>query len=136
MGDYKNFTSLLGLSNELNATIPSQYTSSHPLGLDAANYWLMANSYIYLKIEGFRLNNGVEEPFTYHVGLDDFYREKTLDRSFTINKGNTTTLLGLISINDLFANIDFDTEYETHTTNNMTLAVKMMDNFSNALTLE
>lgn len=132
---YKNPSFRLGLSNTQNATDPSSYESAHPLSLNQGNYWLMANSYIYFKIEGYTMVGGVEYPFVYHVGFDDLYADLEIERSFSVHADAKTTLLANININTLFSNIDFATESDTHTTNNMPLAEKMMNNFANAISI-
>lgn len=132
---YKNPSFRLGLSNTQNATDPSTYESSHPLSLNQGNYWLMSNSYIYFKIEGYYREGGVEYPFVYHVGFDDLFADINVERSFSVQANAKTTLLANIDINSLFDNIDFATESNTHTTNNMPLAEKMMDNFANAISI-
>ena len=87
-------------------------------------------------MEGFRINNGVDEPLVYHVGMNGFAQTKLKEQAFSINKDNTTTIVTTLDMNDLFVNIDFDTEPETHTMNNMPLAMKMMNNFVNALSVD
>ncbi|MEJ6694237.1 MAG: hypothetical protein QNK51_00225 [Chitinophagales bacterium] len=131
---YKNPTYTVGLSDERGATDPSSYASDHPMSLNRSMYWLMANAYVYFKIEGFRIKNGIDEPLVYHVGMDGFSQNKEVPQSFTINKGNSTTLITTLDLNEVFANINFTTEPETHTMNNMPLAQKLMNNFVNALT--
>lgn len=133
VNSYKNPSFLIGLSNARNETDPSSYASAHPLSLDQGNYWLMANSYIFFKIEGFRTKNGVETPFVFHVGGNDMFGAINLERSLSINKGNTSTLVGNIDINSLFSNIDFDIENQTHSPN--PLAFKLMANFVNSLSV-
>lgn len=134
-GAYKSPSFTLGLSDELNATDPSTYESDHPMSLSRSTYWLMANAYIYFKIEGFRTINGVDEPFVYHVGANGLYRDLMADQAVSINKDNTTTIVSSLDLNSVFSNVDFATESETHTGNNMPLAIKMMDNFANAISI-
>ncbi len=133
---YKNPSFTVGLTDDRNATDPSSYASDHPMSLNRSMYWLMAEAYIYLKVEGFRINNGIDEPLVYHVGMNGFAQTKLKEKAFSINKGNTTTMVTTLDMNDLFVNIDFDTEPETHTMNNMPLAMKMMNNFVNALSVD
>ena len=133
---YKNPSFTVGLTDNRNATDPSSYASNHPMSLNRSMYWLMAEAYIYLKVEGFRINNGIDEPLVYHVGMNGFAQTKLKEQAFSINKGNTTTMVTTLNMNDLFVNIDFDTEPETHTMNNMPLAMKMMNNFVNALSVD
>ena len=133
---YKNPSFTVGLSDERNGTDPSSYPSSSPLSLGTSMYWMMANSYIYFKIEGFKRVNGGQSPLAYHVGLDGMGQATGVQKGLTIHKGNTTTVRSILDLNELFANIDFATEYETHTTNNMPLAQKMMNNFVGALNVQ
>ncbi|MCB9226051.1 MAG: MbnP family protein [Chitinophagales bacterium] len=133
---YKNPTFMIGLSDERNMTDPSSYTSDSPLSLQQGNYWLMASSYIYFKIEGFRKVNGVNEPMVYHVGFNGMGVEKTAQKALSVFDEGTTNINFTVDFDDMFANIDFDTESTTHTTDNMPLAQKMMDNFVNATTIE
>ena len=133
---YKNPSFTVGLSDERNGTEPSSYASSSPLSLGTSMYWMMANSYIYFKIEGFRILNGVEAPLVYHVGLDGLGDSAGAQKGFSINNGNTTTVLTILDLDAVVATIDFDTESETHTTNNMPLAQKMMNNFVGALNVQ
>lgn len=135
-GAYKNPMYSVGLSLDLNASDPSTFASNHPMSLGTSMYWMMSNAYIYFKIEGFRTVNGLEEPFVYHVGHMVLAQDKMADKSFSINKGTTTTLLNILDLNNVFATIDFDTESETHTMNNMPLANKMMTNFVEAISVQ
>lgn len=134
-GSYKNPMYTVGLSEDLNASDPSTFESGHPLSLGNSMYWMMSNAYIYFKIEGFRTVAGVDEPFVYHVGHAVLGLGKMGNKAFTINDGNTTTIVNTLDLNSLFANIDFDTESETHTMNNMPLANKMMSNFTDAVSI-
>jgi hypothetical protein len=134
-GAYKNPMYSVGLSTDLNASDPSSFASDHPMSLGNSMYWMMSNAYIYFKIEGFREVNGVDEPFVYHVGHMVLAQSKMVEKAFSINNGNTTTVLNTLDLNSVFANIDFDTESETHTMNNMPLANKMMSNFVNGISI-
>lgn len=132
---YKNPGFTIGLSDDRAASDPSSFASDHPMSLNSSMYWLMSNSYIYFKIEGFRLKNGLEEPIVYHVGLNGYARTREVENAFSVNDGNTTTIVTTLNLNDVFTNIDFDTEPETHTMNNMPLAQKMMNNFAAAISV-
>ena len=50
-GSYAGLEFGIGVSPELNATQPSEYSPSEPLAA-VNNYWEAASSYIYSKIEG------------------------------------------------------------------------------------
>lgn len=130
---YKNPSFNLGLTNVQNETEPTSYASEHPLSAQQGNYWMMANSYIYIKVEGQYLINGVEESFVFHIGANDYVRNKVLNKSFSIHEGNTTTILANLDVNTLFDNVDFTTESTTHSAN--PLAEKMLTNFNNSLSI-
>jgi hypothetical protein len=132
---YKNPSFTVGLSDERNNTEPSSYPSISPLSLNTSMYWLMAESYIYFKIEAFRTVNGVETPLVYHVGLDGMGTNASVEKGFSINNGNITTIITTLELTAVFTTIDLATEPGTHTLNNKPLADKMMDNFVNALSI-
>lgn len=130
---YKNPSFNIGLTVAQNESEPTDYASAHPLSAQQGNYWMMANSYIYVKLEGQYMINGVEESFVFHLGHNDYVRNINLEKSFSIHDGNTTTLLASLDLNTIFNNVDFATESTTHSAN--PLAEKMLTNFINSLSV-
>jgi len=132
-GVYKNPSLNIGLTVEQNESEPTSYASDHPLSAQQGNYWMMADSYIYIKLEGQYMMNGVEESFVYHIGHNEYVRNVEVDKSFSIHDGNTTTLIATLNLNTIFEDIDFATESTTHEAND--LAEKMLTNFMNSFSI-
>ena len=75
-GTYKGISFGLGVSPGLNATIPTDYSSEHPLS-QFSQHWDAWDSYIFSKTEGMIDSDGDDVPdlgFVYHVGSDQMYR--------------------------------------------------------------
>ena len=133
-GAYKNIHLGLGLNPVQNATDPSTYPEEHPMSLLASNYWMMSNSYIFLKIEGRHIENGVITPFAYHVGTDPFFRNyANTNRSYSINKDATTTLIADVNFADILFTLTLPEDNDTHTSNDLVLAAEVADNFLNSV---
>ena len=83
VGRYDALRFRIGLTDELDATVPADYADEHPLGRDS-EYWVDWGSYIFLKVEGRSdtLADGrarFDAGFVYHVG-----RSAELAREVTI----------------------------------------------------
>ena len=96
-GDYTSLEFGIGLPAAVNATKPADYPSNHPLA-DAGNYWAGWNGYIFSKMEGKvdSVANGVfASGFTFHTGLDPYYRVVKLKLPFEVDglkAANTVTV--------------------------------------------
>lgn len=97
-GDYQSLSFGLGVAPDLNATQPSDYAISEPLG-QVANYWEASSSYIYTKIEGNADLDGdgqfgeQDEKLTFHLGASDLYRQRILPVSLSIREGQTPRVI-------------------------------------------
>lgn len=98
VGSYSGFQFGLGVSPELNATQPSDYSPSEPLA-QISSYWEAASSYIYTKIEGNADLDGDgqfgedEEKITYHLGASELFQKRMLPVNIEIRKNSMTTLV-------------------------------------------
>lgn len=137
-GDYKKITFTLGLDSILNATAPGNYPTSHVLGADAGNYWVMNSSYIFSKLEGFMDTTNtsgavLNRSFVYHIGANGYTKVITLNKSFSISENASSDLNLLFDMPTVWngsASIDMKNEIETHTINNPALATKVLQNMS------
>lgn len=83
-GQYERIRFGLGISPDLNATQPGNYSPNHPL---ADNYWSWALGYIFSKIEGVADVDGdgvFSEKLTFHTGADELYRVLEFEGPFVV----------------------------------------------------
>lgn len=123
-GNYKGIKFGLGVNEAMNATQPSDYDLDHPL--TASNYWSWASGYVFTKIEGNAdLNNDgeFEEKLTFHIGRDDYYRNVSFDKSFSISSNESAVIEFDVDVQKVLADpnsgeyLDFRTVTQDHTTN-------------------
>ena len=79
-GVYNNLSIGVGVSSDLNAKLPSDFESSHPLS-QFGSHWTAWNSFIFSKTEGMIDSDGddkADKGFAYHIGSDQMYRTLTL----------------------------------------------------------
>jgi hypothetical protein len=135
-GDYVGIKFDLGVREDLNLKDPATYGIEHPLSVTQNMYWGWSTQYIFSKLEGFEVANNDTSSFVIHTGLQDLYRPNVnVSRAFTVETGGTS-----VSVNfDIFSLLK-QTDYtfnliddgESHTTDNMQLAIQYMDNFTTA----
>ncbi len=91
-GEYTGMRFGIGVSDELNATSPSDYSGTHPLG-GSGDYWAAWDSYIFAKLEG-KVDVDLDGTFTsgivYHTGGNEYYNEIEFDMPITIDEDNTS----------------------------------------------
>jgi hypothetical protein len=139
-GVYRGIRMGIGVSPDLNRTNPGNYAAGHPL---SGNYWSAATGYVFFKIEGNAdLNDsGVfSEKLTFHIGLNEFYREKEFIRPIRVEAGVPARLEFTVDARrvleaaaDQF--VDFNLVTQDHT-NNRDLARFMADNLREAIILK
>jgi hypothetical protein len=135
-GAYKNVRIGLGLDEVMGASEPSSFGTQHPLSLNQNNYWMMTQSYIFVKIEGFFTINGQRLPLVYHLGDESFYRTiQTSSKAFSIHDENITTVTVNFNVNGVFNGVNLPQQDNTHTTNDFPLALQMMNNFAASFTI-
>ncbi len=108
-GSFSGITFNIGLPPELNATTPSMYPVSHPLGA-AGDYWDGEgwNSYIFASIEG-RINiddtnPDLEKGIALHLGSDNAFQSVEIDSPFSFGaaEGEEQIIDLNIDLMDLF----------------------------------
>lgn len=98
----------IGVPSDLNAQTPSDFSPSHPLSIE---HWSSWDSYIFHKIEGRYDNDAdpttLEDGFIYHIGLDQYFREKVFNNlEIHVREGETTEIVIDLEIMDLLMNAD------------------------------
>lgn len=143
-GNYKQVSFNIGVGKEENLGDPAQYERDHPLSLYQGMHWDWNTGYIFMKLEGRvdsmpggggSLNNSV----LYHVGRDDLLRNVTLDIDLNVDSENSNDVTIGIGIDKIFASetdtLNLLSEGFTHTTENIPLATRVMDNTQKAFYL-
>lgn len=127
----------LGLTGELNATQPGDYSPGHPL---SENFWSWARGYVFAKIEATADLDGdgqFSDKLTYHVGADDLFTTITLEKPLVIQKDNpaelsfSVDLYEILSRDGNYLDISEPTNTQDHT-NNIEIYGWLWENFSTA----
>lgn len=154
LGEYAGIKIGFGVQADLNRSKPTDYGNGHPL---TRNFWDGWSSYIFSMVEGAAdmdndgtiVTGGADtESFTYHSGTDEVYNEVTVDKEIILTSTDASLSLK-IDVAKLFKNdtegfdvngdgyLDIETFRGTHSANGeMTIAKTIMENFSQALTIE
>jgi hypothetical protein len=147
-GTYNALRYAVGLTPEQNGTNnpnfdEAQFPVGHPLSIYNGMYWTWATGYIFSKIEG-KIDTSASQNQTptftwfYHSGLDTLYSPGRISNlSLELKDRETTTLDLAIEVNEVFRQpgdtIDIQTDYFTHTTDNLDLAGKVIRNISKSI---
>lgn len=139
-GTYKGLKLGLGVSADLNAVGPSSYTPPHPLD---DNYWSWAKGYVFTKIEGNAdLDNSGKfaTKLTFHVGENEFYREKVFLTDIVIKDKNSSNLTLDVDLHRVLAKstsdyLDFRKVTQDHTIDK-SITKFLADNLQEALKVQ
>lgn len=149
-GTYNKLMFGLGIPEAYNKNQdPAQYPSSSPLSVAGSlgMFWYWDTGYIFTKFEGKADLSGTEgepllDPYIFHLGADTLYRRMSFNNlAMNLQAGDTKTLTLKIQVDQLLGtgdvnDIDIATENITHSNNSMELAIKVADNYANAITVE
>ena len=101
--NYSMLNISIGLPETLNSTNPSNYTADSPLS-NTGEYWGGWESYIFHKLEG-RMdadNDGeLESGIALHIGSNDAYRTKQVNREIRVTNDQTTNVEISIDLKDI-----------------------------------
>jgi tRNA(Leu) C34 or U34 (ribose-2'-O)-methylase TrmL len=145
-GSYKSIRFGVGVQPSLNAKVPSDFSSSSPLG-DISNYWSAWDSYIFSRIEGQLDTSRTSDqtlPFLYHSGVASMYQERTFSKTFDVVEGNSSTVLFTLQADEIFYPVNFPVDIRSinvsHSaavgTAQYEIARTVVFNLANALTLQ
>ncbi len=154
-GTYDGIKIGFGVPADLNRTSPSEYGSGDVLS-KTSHYWSGWDSYIFAKLEGLADHNGngvfetsgVEEGFTYHMGTDETFTERTIFQTITLEVDEERTVNLNLDVRKLFRMtlseydqddndlLDVEDFPGTHTDAELQINKTMMNNFSDAVSLQ
>lgn len=147
-GSYSSLSIGIGVPEAKNKNIdPTTYPNDHPLSVYGAQgmFWTWNTGYIFTKFEGKADFTGTEgasllSPFAYHVGDDPYYRIVNLDFPFTIEAKQTIDIPVVVRVDQILnggtSQVDVEVDYITHTSDNPTLAERIIDNFASSFSIE
>ncbi|MGB0805138.1 MAG: MbnP family protein [Salibacteraceae bacterium] len=134
-GDYVGIEFDLGVREDYNSTDPATFAIDHPLSITKNMYWGWASMYIFAKLEGFEVHNNDTNSFVIHTGTQDLYRPNVkVNFDFVVSTGGSEASIDLDIYDVLYqSNYTFDlyNDGQTHTLDNLQLAIHYMDNFTN-----
>lgn len=144
VGGYDQIFFNIGLDEEINATLPSDYPSDSPLAR-TGEYWGGWNSYVFAKIEGFIDidNNGTfesSEGMSLHIGSDIALRSILKNKAINVQAGKTAQLEVVFDLKDLFLQngdiYDIDNNKQLHSVTQVDAVNILADNLSNAVAVK
>jgi len=135
----------LGVPSDVNtSTDPTTYANSHPLSVAGSSgmFWTWNTGYIFYMLNGKTDLSGstsapLIDPLAYHCGDDTLFRTLTFyPTPIETQLGGSYTWNFEFNARKCFLNdtdtLHFDTEYLTHTTGNLPLALKSMNLYQSA----
>jgi hypothetical protein len=140
-GKYKSLKFGYGVSPLLNAKGPSTYPANHPLNLAYGEFWDSWKSYIFMKIEGYAVENGNPDiGLVYHCGSDAAYRNQTRSIVIDLSEADVTTKFAIDLKNLFIVNGEaYDIRSDNTTSdnpNNVKVATDIMDRLDQAVIIE
>jgi hypothetical protein len=129
VGEYKAIEFGIGVSPELNAKDPADFSTANALG-NAGNYWTAWNSYIFSRTEGeidtLPSAAGGEIQFLYHSGVDGMYQSRSFTKSISLAADQANTISFSIDSREFFyksgAEIDIPALNVSHSGDSQTAA--------------
>lgn len=145
-GTYDNIEFSIGVRSDLNSSTPVDFGYDHPLGpSNQSEYWDSWDSYIFARVEGRQDDNkdGQYEGFTYHTGIDDIYKTRTITTSIDVKEKEDNSIQLEIDAKKVFSDgieiIDIVGSPVVHTlpgdANTMIFSGKISDNLINAISI-
>jgi hypothetical protein len=144
-GNYTGLRFAIGVPADINTgTDPASYPNDSPLSISGAQgmFWTWNSGYIFVKFEGKTAFDAeatiLNQPYAFHIGTDNFYAEHEYAVDFTV--GESAVNLDIVFEAEKFLNgtddtINLQTDYITHTTDNLPLAGRFMDLYNAAISV-
>jgi hypothetical protein len=143
-GDFKELQFSIGIDSIQNLTDPTSVAESDPLNANKDMWWGTTQKYVFSRLEGSADTavggtGNLNWKLLYHIGQNENYRTVKLSKAISILADKQTTLVLNFDLEKVFfgtSTVDIKTEPVTHSNDNIVLATKYADNFSQAFTLE
>jgi archaellin len=137
---YNSIKFYVGLDSATNHSDPAKQSANSVLNpANTDMHWNWMSGYIFLSIEGYLFENGVEsDGFSYHIGKMENLIEViiTPENGFDFSSTNNLFIeLDLSKIFDGQHTIDISNELVTHSSNDNGLSKKLSENISEAFSI-
>lgn len=141
-GNYTGLRFDIGVDSVTNHSDPTLFPTGHPLSPTAAvthDHWTWNVGYVFLKIEGVAdtsasMNGNLTREFTMHIATDPLLTEVRLNKAITI--GDVPSFVLEMKVDWLKALSGYNFQRSTHTTDNMPVALRAMNNFATGITIQ
>ncbi len=141
-GTYPSTNLGIGVGSPNNAKKPVDFEKGNPLSLSDA-YWDSWTSYIFTKTEGKvdkDKNGKFDYAFSYHTGTDEMFRRIGINKNIAIVTGQNVDMTVEIDFKKVLdgksGTIDPFKDQNAHSLSNKAVALKIMDNYPNSLTVK
>ena len=141
-GNYTGLRFDVGVDSVTNHSDPTLFPADHPLSPTATiphDHWTWNVGYVFLKVEGVAdtsasLNGSLTRYFDMHVATDPLLTEVRIDKAISI--GDDPTFVLEMKVDWLKALSGYNFQRSTHTTDNMPVAQRAMNNFVTGITIQ
>lgn len=146
-GDYQGLKFNVGIDSVKNHEDPTVYPAGNPLAIQSPGmHWNWNSGYIFIMVEGTcdttiantdMLSLGqYSKGMFLHIGMDKNYKEVDLSTSsFSVSATAEASINIKADLDTFFNGIDLKTDNQTHTMDNMPLAMKAVANIPNMFTV-
>lgn len=137
-GDYTGLSFQVGVDTITNNTkLPADFEAGHVLA-NTDMHWSWNDGYIFAKFEGHGDTSAVvdsipEVDLIYHLGTNALIQDVSINYPFTASDNEEVQLNLKVEYPKFFDNVDFPTDFTSHTTNNMPVAAQIMANIPAAI---
>ncbi len=134
---------IIGVNQEQNNQIEADFTqrtAEDPLSIqDPSMHWNWNSGYKFVRFDGEVDTDGdglVDTPIAYHLGTDALRAEVEIASNKALSAGVTNVTMAF-NLAEFFSGVDFQIEsnWDTHTGNNLPLAQQLTENLQSSLSI-
>ncbi|NND04743.1 MAG: hypothetical protein HKN87_00060 [Saprospiraceae bacterium] len=141
IGDITKAEFFVGVDPVNNTQSEDSFVSrptNDPLGIkDPSMHWNWNTGYKFVRFDGEVDTDDdgvVDTPIAYHLGSDPLLTNMNINKTLNLKSGENTITFDF-QLEQFFSSVDFKNELDTHTGNNLPLAMRLRDNLDAAITL-
>lgn len=139
-GNYTGLSFFLGVDTAVNTSVePASWPTGHALAVTSPyySYWTWNSGYIFVKLEGrvdttAAANGTANYPFVFHIGTNNLIRTVNIPGNLTATDGSSLDVEIDVDFAAMLQSLDLRVENETHTTNDKSTAITIMNDAANS----